>query len=92
MKKIDLVASVAATTGVTQKAAATFVNAFMESIHEELTAGGKVQILGFGSFSVRSRKERLGRNPQTGQSIDIPAGKVPVFLAGKELKDVVNAE
>lgn len=92
MNKIDLIASVATTAGITKKAAGVFVESFMESIQEELTADGKVQIIGFGSFGVRSRKERLGRNPQTGQSIDIPAGKVPVFFAGKELKDAVNAE
>ena len=68
----------------------TAVNAFTEVVSETLKGGDKVQLVGFGSFEVRKRAARKGRNPQTKEEIKIPASKAPVFKAGKALKDVVN--
>jgi beta-lysine 5,6-aminomutase alpha subunit len=77
--------------GFTKKDAEKALNGFMETIKEELVAGGKVQLVGFGTFEVRDRKERQGRNPRNpGETIDIPASKAPVFKAGKSLKEAVN--
>ena len=90
MNKSDLIAAMAAKTGETKKSAETFVNAFTEAVTEALTKGDKVQLVGFGSFEVRERAARKGRNPQTKAEIRIPASKAPVFKAGKALKDLVN--
>ena len=92
MNKTELIASVAAKTKSTKKAAGIAIEAVVESIQKELAKGGKVQLIGFGTFQVRARKERKGRNPQTGKPISIPASKHPVFSAGKALKDAVNAK
>ena len=92
MNKTELIASVAAKTKSTKKAAGLAIEAVVESIQKELAKGGKVQLIGFGTFQVRARKERKGRNPQTGKPISIPASKHPVFSAGKALKDAVNAK
>ena len=86
MNKAELVAAVAAKTGETKKAA----EAFVEVVTEALKKGDKIQLVGFGSFEVRKRAARKGRNPQTKEEIKIPASKAPVFKAGKALKDVVN--
>ena len=90
MNKADLIAAIAAKTGETKKSAEASVNAFVDVITESLVEGDKVQLVGFGSFEVRKRAARKGRNPQTKEEIKIPASKAPVFTAGKALKDLVN--
>lgn len=90
MNKSDLVAAVAAKTGSTKKDAEAAVNAFVDVVTAALVKGDKVQLVGFGSFDVRKRAARKGRNPQTKEEIKIPASKAPVFKAGKALKDLVN--
>ena len=90
MNKSDLIAAIAAKTGDTKKNAEASLNAFVDVVTEALTKGDKVQLVGFGSFEVRKRAARKGRNPQTKEEIKIPASKAPVFKAGKALKDLVN--
>jgi len=90
MNKADLVAAVAEKTGLTKKQAEQAVNAVVESIEEALKKGERVSLVGFGTFEVRSRRPRVGRNPQTGQSITIPAGKAPAFRPGKALRAAVQ--
>ena len=90
MNKAELIAAIAAKTGETKKTAEKLVNAFVETVTEALVKGDKVQLVGFGSFEVRKRAARKGRNPQTKEEIKIPASKAPVFKAGKALKDLVN--
>ena len=90
MNKADLIAAIAAKTGDTKKVAEASVNAFVEVVTDALKEGDKVQLVGFGSFEVRKRAARKGRNPQTKEEIKIPASKAPVFKAGKALKDLVN--
>lgn len=90
MNKSTLVDAVAKKSEITKKAAEAAVNAMFEAIATELATGGKVQIAGFGSFMVKERDERKGRNPKTKEEITIPACKAPVFKAGKDLKDAVN--
>ena len=90
MNKAELVAAIAAKTGDTKKGAEASVNAFVDVITDALAKGDKVQLVGFGSFEVRKRAARKGRNPRTKEEIKIPASKAPVFKAGKALKDLVN--
>ncbi len=90
MNKAELVAAVAAKTGETKKAAEASVDAFISVVKESLVKGEKIQLVGFGSFEVRKRAARKGRNPQTKEEIKIPASKAPVFKAGKQLKELVN--
>ena len=90
MNKADLIAAIAAKTGETKKSAEATVNALVDVVTETLVKGDKVQLVGFGSFEVRKRAARKGRNPQTKEEIKIPASKAPVFKAGKALKDLVN--
>ena len=90
MNKAELIAAVAAKTGDTKKAAEESLNAFVSAVSDSLAKGEKVQLVGFGSFEVRKRAARKGRNPQTKAEIKIPASKAPVFKAGKALKDLVN--
>ena len=90
MNKAELIAAIAAKTGDTKKATEASVNAFVETVTNALVEGDKVQLVGFGSFEVRKRAARKGRNPQTKEEIKIPASKAPVFKAGKALKDLVN--
>ena len=90
MNKAELIAAIAAKTGNTKKAAEEAVNAFVSPVTESLEKGDKVQLVGFGSFEVRKRAARKGRNPQTKEEIKIPASKAPVFKAGKALKELVN--
>jgi DNA-binding protein HU-beta len=90
MNKAELIAAVAAKTGDTKKAAEESLNALVSAISDSLAKGEKVQLVGFGSFEVRKRAARKGRNPQTKAEIKIPASKAPVFKAGKALKDLVN--
>ena len=89
MTKADLVAKVAE-SGMTKKEAAEAVDTVIAAITKALSKGDKVSLVGFGSFSVKKRKARIGRNPQTGEAIKIKAKKVPVFSAGKALKDAVS--
>ncbi len=91
MNKTELVAKVADKTGLTKKDSALVVSAFVETVEEALQNGEKVQLVGFGTFEVRKRKARKGRNPQKPEQImEIPASKAPVFKAGKGLKELVN--
>lgn len=90
MNKADLVEALASKTGATKKNAEASLNAITEIITDALVKEDKVQLVGFGSFEVRKRAARKGRNPQTKEEIKIPASKAPVFKAGKALKDLVN--
>ena len=90
MNKTELIAAIAAKTGETKKDAEATLNAFVNVVSETLAKGDKVQLVGFGSFEVRKRAARKGRNPQTKEELKIPASKAPVFKAGKALKDLVN--
>ena len=89
MNKTDLISAVAEKSGFSKKDADKAVAAVLESISGALAKGDKVQLVGFGTFEVRQRSQRTGRNPQTKQPIVIPASKLPVFKAGKALKDAV---
>jgi len=89
MTKKDLVDSIAEKAGMTKKDAAAALNATIETIQEALSKGDSVGLVGFGTFLVRKRAARTGRNPQTGKKMKIPAKKVPVFRAGKGLREVV---
>ena len=86
MNKSELIAAMAAKTGETKKDAEAALNAFVNVVTEALVKGDKVQLVGFGSFEVRKRAARKGRNPQTKEEIKIPASKAPVFKAGNALK------
>ena len=90
MTKADLINQVAARSGLTKKDAGQAVDALFDSVTEALSNGGRVQLVGFGTFEVRERAARRGRNPQTGQEIEISARRVPAFKAGKALKDAVG--
>ena len=90
MTKSDLINSVAAKADVSKKDADKLVNAVLDSIVEALASGDKVQLVGFGTFEVRERAERKGRNPRTKEDIVIPASKLPVFKAGKGMKDSIK--
>ena len=90
MNKAELITSMAEKSNLTKKDAELALKAFIESVSETLENGDKVQLVGFGSFEVRKRAARKGRNPQTKEEIKIPASKAPVFKAGKALKDLVN--
>ncbi len=90
MNKAELVGVVAEKAGMTRKDADKAINTVFESIVESLGNGEKVQVLGFGTFDIRERKSREGRNPATGEAIQIPAAKAPAFKAGKMLKERVK--
>ncbi|WP_168409876.1 nucleoid-associated protein HU-beta [Erwinia amylovora] len=90
MNKSQLIDKIAAEADISKAAAGRVLDAFIRSVTESLQAGDEVALVGFGTFSVRERAERVGRNPQTGKEITIAAGKVPGFRAGKALKDAVN--
>lgn len=90
MNKADLIAKIAENGKMTKKDAETALNAFKESVMGALEAGDKVQLVGFGTFEVRQRAAREGRNPRTKEAIKIPASKVPVFKPGKDFKALVN--
>lgn len=89
MTKAELIDRVAAKSGLTKKDAGRAVDALFEAVTEALAGGERVQIVGFGTFEVRERAARRGRNPQTGADIQIGARKIPAFKAGKALKDSV---
>ncbi len=90
MNKSELITAIAEKSELTKKDAEKAIKAFQEVISEELTAGGKVQLVGFGTFDVTERAAREGINPQTGEPLHIEASKTPKFKAGKALKDAVN--
>ena len=89
MNKAELVAAVAEKTALSKKDSEKAVNAAFEAITAALVGGDKVQLVGFGAFEVKERNARVGRNPKTKEEIQIPASRVPVFKAGKAVKDVV---
>ena len=89
MNKVELIASVAEKAELSKKDAENAVAAILESIEEAVAGGDKVQLVGFGTFEVRTREARQGRNPRTKEAITIPASKQPVFKAGKGFKDAV---
>lgn len=91
MNKSELIETVAETGGLTKTAAARAVDCVINAVAGTLSRGDQVTIIGFGTFSVRNRAARAGRNPQTGEKIKIKASKIPSFKAGKALKDAVNS-
>ena len=90
MNRAELAEAVATGSGLTERAAEAVVDALLSAVTEELAAGGRVSVMGFGCFEVKRRPERLGRNPATNEPMRIPAGQVPVFRAGKKLRDALN--
>ena len=90
MNKTELIAAVAEKTGLTKKDAERAVNATFEAITESLVKGDKVSVSGFGIFEVKNREARVGRNPRTKETIQIPATRLPVFKASKALKDTIS--
>ena len=91
MNKTELIAAMAEQAGVSKKDAEKTLKAFTDVVADELKKGGKVQLVGFGTFEVSERAAREGRNPQTGAVMPIAASKAPKFKAGKALKDLINA-
>ena len=90
MNKSELIAKMAEKTEMTKKDSEKVLKAFVESVEEALANQEKVQLVGFGTFEVKQRAERVGRNPRTKEEIKIPASKAPVFKPGKDLKELVN--
>ncbi|WP_127530760.1 HU family DNA-binding protein [Paenibacillus kobensis] len=90
MNKTELIAKVAELTDLSKKDATKAVDAVFDAISDALQSGDKVQLVGFGNFEVRERQARKGRNPQTGDEIDIPASKMPAFKPGKSLKELCS--
>ena len=90
MNKTELVAAMAEQTNLSKKDAEAALIAFIDVVSEELKKGEKVQLVGFGTFEVSERAAREGRNPQTGETMEIKASKTPKFKAGKALKDMMN--
>lgn len=90
MNKTDLVKAIAEKAGLSKKDSEAAVNAFVSSVSDALANGDKVQLVGFGTFEVRARAAKQGRNPRTGEAITIPASKLPAFKAGSALKDAVK--
>ena len=90
MTKADLIEEVARITDVTRRDSEVIVETIFDSIVHSLRAGDKIEIRGFGSFRTRQRNSRVGRNPKTGDRVEVPAKKIPFFKPSKELKDLVN--
>lgn len=90
MTKAELVDEVASVVQLTKKQAETIVNIVFDSIVESLRSGQKIELRGFGSFRLRNRKSRTGRNPKTGEKVEVPSKKIPYFKPGKELKELIN--
>ncbi len=90
MNKAELIAAVAAKADISQKEAGIVVAAVLDEIKDALKKGDKVQLVGFGSFEVRAKAARTGKNPRTGETINIPASKAPAFKAGKAFKDYIG--
>ena len=91
MNRVELIAAVAEAANLSKKDTEAALKAFTDVVAEELKNGGKVQLVGFGTFEVSERAAREGRNPKTGETMTIEASKAPKFKAGKALKDAVNA-
>ncbi len=91
MTKAELVEEVSTATDLAKKSAEVIVNTVFDSIIEALHNGEKIELRGFGSFRLRERKARIGRNPKTGETVHVPTKKVPYFKAGKELKELINS-
>src|SRR6516225_323224 len=91
MTKADLIEEVSKMVELTRKDSEVVVDTIFDSIVHSLRSGDKIEIRGFGSFRTRQRKPRVGRNPKTGDRVDVPAKKIPFFKPSKELKDVVNS-
>ncbi len=89
MNKVELIAQIAEKSGLSKKDAEKALAATVDTITEAVSNGDKVQLVGFGSFEVKQREARVGRNPKTKEAIEIPAARVPVFKAGRALKDAV---
>src|SRR5919106_3322673 len=92
MTKADLVEEVAKVTELTRKDSEVIVDTLFESVIKALKTGDKLEVRGFGSFRVRQRNARVGRNPKTGEKVEVPAKRVPYFKPSKELKDLINDE
>ena len=90
MNRVELVAAIAQEAGISKKDADAALKAFVNTVENELKDGGKVQLVGFGTFEVSKRAARTGRNPQTGEAMEIAASKTPKFKAGKAFKDILN--
>lgn len=91
MNKVEMVNAISIKADCTKKDAAKYLDAVVETITETLAKGEKISLVGFGSFEVVDREARTGRNPQTGETIEIPASKSPKFKAGSKLKEIVNS-
>ena len=91
MTKADLIDEVASLAELTRKDSEVIVETIFESVVRSLRSGDKIEIRGFGSFRTRQRKPRVGRNPKTGERVEVPAKKIPFFKPSKELKDLVNS-
>jgi nucleoid DNA-binding protein len=90
MTKADIVEQISNSTGLTKKDTAMAVEGFIQAVRQALSNGQNIEIRGFGSFKVKSRRARKARNPRTGQAVDVPARMVPTFKPSKELKDMVE--
>ena len=90
MTKADIVDEIAERTGLTKKDVADTVDAFLDAVSKSLASGQHIEIRGFGTFKVKDRKPRLARNPRTGESVPVPARRVPLFKVSKELKEIVS--
>lgn len=90
MNKMELIGAAAEKAGMTKKDADAAIRAMLEAIEEALVKGEKIQLMGFGTFEIRERPARQGKNPRTGEAVSIPAARVPVFKAGKALRDAVG--
>jgi DNA-binding protein HU-beta len=91
MNKVELVTKVSEQSGLKKKEAELAVNAVLDVISDALASGDKVQLIGFGTFETRKREARSGRNPQTGEAMEIPASVVPAFKAGNKLKEATSS-
>ncbi|EWH09832.1 HU family DNA-binding protein [Catenovulum agarivorans DS-2] len=91
MNKSQLITAIAEGADISKASATRALNSIIETVQTELASGGKVELIGFGTFSVSERAERQGRNPSTGAAITIPAARLPKFKPGKNLKDAVNS-
>ncbi|MBG0777656.1 MAG: integration host factor subunit beta [Desulfovibrionaceae bacterium] len=90
MNKSELIKTLTEQSDISLDEATLYVNTFMDSVREALVQGERVEIRGFGSFKIKSYKSYKGRNPKTGESVKVPEKRLPVFRAGKEIKDLVN--
>ncbi|WP_028560717.1 HU family DNA-binding protein [Paenibacillus pinihumi] len=90
MNKTDLINNISAKSGLSKRDVETVLNNFLGEVTDALSSGDKVQLIGFGTFETRKRNGRIGRNPQTGTTIEIPESNVPAFKAGNKLKEAVK--